>query len=128
MTRTPRPIAAAVAVAALLGACGTTSASPRRPTRGAGPQRVTLVGNEALAFSPRTVHVHTGRVRITLVDSGAYPHDVVIPALGVTSPTVTGDPGGTETTFTVDFPRPGRYRFHCAYHLAAGMTGTFVVS
>ena len=128
LVRRSSTLIAVVATGALLGACGAATAAPRHPARGAGAQHVTIVGNEALAFSPRTVRVHVGRVRITLVDSGAYPHDLVVPALGVTSPTVTGDPGGTEASITVDFHHPGRYRFFCAYHLAAGMTGTFVVS
>ena len=74
------------------------------------------------------VRVRTGTVRITLKDMGAYPHNLVIPALGVTSATVTGDPGGTQVSFTVHFAHPGHYPFHCQYHASAGMTGVFVVS
>ena len=74
------------------------------------------------------IHVHTGTVRVTLKDSGAYPHDVVIPSLHLRSPSVTGDPGGTVVRFRVTFARPGRYAFHCSYHASAGMTGVFVVS
>ena len=77
---------------------------------------------------PMTVHVHTGKVRITLKDMGAYPHDIVIPELKVTSRTVTGDPGGAQVTFTVNFAHAGRYPFHCQYHASSGMVGVFVVS
>ena len=77
---------------------------------------------------PMTVPVHTGTVRITLKDMGAYPHNIVVPALGVTSKTVTGDPGSSSVSFTVTFAHPGRYAFHCQYHQSAGMTGVFVVS
>jgi plastocyanin len=94
----------------------------------AASQTVTIAGTDALRFAPVTVRLRTGTVRITLMDMGAYPHNIVIPALGVTSPTVTGDPGGTQVSFTVTFTRPGRYAFHCQYHASAGMTGTFVVS
>jgi plastocyanin len=94
----------------------------------AGSQQVTIMGNSALRFTPMTVHLHTGKVRITLQDSGAYPHNIVIPALHVTSATVTGDPGGARTSFTVTFAHPGRYAFSCQYHASAGMTGVFVVS
>jgi plastocyanin len=94
----------------------------------AGSQQVTIMGNSALRFTPMTVHLHTGKVRITLQDSGAYPHNIVIPALHVTSATVTGDPGGSRTSFTVTFVHPGRYAFSCQYHASAGMTGVFVVS
>lgn len=91
-------------------------------------QRITITGNDHLRFSPSVVRVHTGYVRITLVDSGAYPHNIVIPGFSFTSASVTGDPGGTKTAFTIEFRHPGRYRFYCAYHRSAGMTGVFVVS
>jgi plastocyanin len=94
----------------------------------AGEQAVTITGNSALRFSPMTVRVHTGKVRITLKDMGAYPHNIVIPSLKVTSATVTGDPGGLQKTFTVTFPHPGRYAFRCQYHASSGMVGVFVVS
>lgn len=81
-----------------------------------------------LRFTPATVHVRTGTVRITLKDTGAYPHNLVIPGLKVTSPTVTGDPGTSTARFTVTFPHRGRYPFHCQYHAASGMTGVFVVA
>jgi plastocyanin len=93
-----------------------------------GRQQVSITGTNSLRFDPAVVHVHTGTVRITLMDMGAYPHNIVIPSLKVTSATVTGDPGGTMVTFTVRFPRPGSYPFYCQYHQSAGMTGTFVVS
>jgi plastocyanin len=86
------------------------------------------VGNSSLRFSPMTVRVHTGSVRITLKDMGSYPHNIVIPGLGVTSQTVSGDPGSTEVSFTVTFKHQGRFPFHCQYHQSAGMVGVFVVS
>jgi plastocyanin len=98
------------------------------PASSASGQQVTITGTNSLRFMPMTVHVHAGRVRITLMDMGAYPHNVVIPQLDVTSTTVTGDPGGAQATFTVTFAHPGRYPFHCQYHASAGMTGVFVVS
>jgi plastocyanin len=107
---------------------GAGTLAPTRAPAAAGSQRVTIVGNNALRFVPMTVHLHTGTVRITLKDSGAYPHNIVIPALGVTSPSVTSDPGGAQVSFTVTFRHPASYAFHCQYHASAGMTGTFVVS
>jgi plastocyanin len=44
------------------------------------------------------------------------------------SPSVTGDPGGTQTSFTVPFNHSGSYAFHCQYHASAGMVGTLIVS
>lgn len=122
-------------VAALAAAgCGASPASPAAssaPASSSGEtasQQVTIIGNNALKFAPMTVHVHTGKVLITLKDMGAYPHNIVIPGLGITSKTVTGDPGGTKVSFSVTFPHPGRYVFHCQYHASSGMVGAFVVS
>lgn len=136
--------AALAAPALLLGACGSASAvrshaagGAHRPTaaratagkaKAPALQHVTIVGNDQLRFKPSVVHVHVGRVEITLKDAGAYPHNLVIPALKVTSSSVTGDPGGMTTHLVVRFPHKGRYPFHCQYHQSAGMVGTFVVS
>jgi plastocyanin len=118
---------AGLAVAGFAGRGSEAPASP--PARvAAGGQQVTIVGNSSLRFAPMRIQLHTGTVRITLEDSGAYPHNIVIPALGVTSPTVSGDPGGAQTSFTVTFAHPGSYLFRCQYHASAGMTGMFVVS
>jgi plastocyanin len=127
----PRPhwAVAAVALAALaLTGCGSGGPPSSAGTTAKPSQQVTIMGNSSLRFMPMTVHVHTGAVRITLKDSGAYPHNIVIPALHETSSTVTGDPGGSQTSFTVTFSHPGKYLFHCQYHASAGMTGVFLVS
>jgi plastocyanin len=124
---------AVVAAVALVGcgssATGSGSGAASSPAAAsAAAQHVTITGTSTLRFSPMTVHVHPGTVRITLADMGAYPHNIVIPGLHVTSKTVTGDPGGTDVTFTVKFPKAGHYAFHCAYHQSAGMVGVFVVA
>ena len=125
-------IVAAATLSAAVTGCGGGTPAPSGPASTAPGtatgQRVLIEGNSSLRFVPMTVHVHAGAVRITLKDIGAYPHNLVIPGLHVTSPTVTGDPGGTTTGFTVTFPHAGRYPFHCQYHQSAGMTGVFVVS
>jgi plastocyanin len=125
--------AAATLCAVALAGCG--SAAPSGPAGAASAtpgtasgQRVTITGNNSLRFAPMTIHVRTGSVRITLKNMGAYPHNLVIPSMHLTSPTVTGDPGGATVRFTVTFPHAGRYPFHCQYHQSAGMTGVFVVS
>lgn len=135
-------IAGAIAAALAVAGCGGSSApsssaaqapaahapATPAPASSASGQQVTITGTNALRFTPMTVHVHTGKVRVTLKDMGAYPHNIVIPGLKVTSRTVTGDPGGAQDTFTVTFAHAGRYPFHCQYHASAGMTGVFVVS
>ena len=126
-------IAAALAVAGCGGASAPSSPAPHAPAShgpasSAAGQQVTITGSNSLRFAPMMVHVHTGKLRITLKDMGAYPHNIVIPGLRVTSSTVTGDPGGAQVSFTVTFAHAGRYSFHCQYHASAGMTGVFVVS
>lgn len=118
----------AASIAGGVTAAGGASPSHRVHGGRAKLQHVTIVGNDHLRFVPSTVHLHPGEVRITLKDSGAYPHNLVIPALKFTSQSVTGDPGGTVVSFTVDFSHQGRYRFYCAYHQSAGMVGAFVVA
>jgi plastocyanin len=136
LSRSAAAVAAAMLAAVTVAGCGGTASAPSGP--GSAPaasapgaaigQRVTIEGTSSLRFAPMTVHIHTGTVRITLKDMGAYPHNLVIPSLNVTSPTVTGDPGGATAGFTVTFGHAGRYAFHCQYHQSAGMTGVFVVS
>jgi plastocyanin len=135
-------IAAAIAAALAVAGCGGSSApsssaaqtpathapATSAPAGSASGQQVTITGTNALRFTPMTVRVHAGKVRITLMDMGAYPHNIVIPKLGVTSRTVTGDLGGGRVAFTVTFAHPGRYPFHCQYHASSGMVGVFVVS
>jgi len=136
----PAAAVAALALAAVTAAgCAASSAAPgsagappgsagQASPAAAGQQQVTIEANNSLRFAPMTVHIRTGPVRITLKDMGAYPHNLVIPGLKITSPTVTGSPGGTTARFTVTFPHRGRYPFHCQYHQSAGMAGMFVVS
>jgi plastocyanin len=121
-------VATGLAVFAFAGPGRPANAAVAGPAAASGGQQVTITGNNMLRFSPATLHVHTGKVRITLVDSGAYPHNIVIPALHFTSASVTGDLGGTRVVFTVTFAHPGRYRFFCSYHVSAGMIGTFIVT
>lgn len=121
---------AAIVTGAALAGCGISSpAAARHPgSVAAAGQRVMITGTDMLRFRPMVVRARVGALRITLRDMGAYPHDIVIPALGVTSSTVTGDPGSGSVSFTVRFRRPGRYRFHCQYHASSGMVGVFVIS
>jgi hypothetical protein len=105
-------IAGAIAAALAVAGCGGSSTPPssaaqapathapatHAPASSTAGQQVTITGTNALRFMPMTVHVHAGKVRITLKDMGAYPHNIVIPRLGVSSPSVTGDPGGEQVS------------------------------
>lgn len=121
------------AVSLLLAGCQTESAINREPHVGsttvaatAGVQDVVITTDQHYRFTPTTITVHPGKVRITLkhVGTGA-PHDwslVDFPADYV--PLVSA--GQTKSVeFTA--PAPGTYKFVCTIHVPQGQTGTLVV-
>jgi plastocyanin len=92
-----------------------------------GVQQVTIYVNDTYRFSPDTITVHSGQVRVTLVHQGTgAPHDLeVVGFPGDFVPLV--NPGGTSSaTFTA--PAPGTYKFICTIHQAQGQTGTLIVT
>lgn len=95
-------------------------------TAAAHVQRITVKATNALRFVPSTLVVRTGTVDITLVDTGAYPHDLHVPGLHAVSKTVTGFSGQRTTHLVLRIAKPGRYPFYCDYHSTAGMVGTIV--
>lgn len=103
------------------------SASSAATAAAAGVQLVTLHVTDRLRFTPDIISVHPGKVRVTLVDDGSYPHNFSIPSLHVTSPTVSGNPGQTSATTTLNLTKPGSYEFVCTFHASAGMHGEIVV-
>lgn len=106
----------------------TAAASSVAATNGpGGVQQVTIKGTSGFRFEPATVTAHTGKLKVTLVDVGAYPHDLAVGALHTTSDTVTGGLGKDTTTFTLTFNHPGTYNFDCTYHSSAGMRGQFII-
>ena len=90
--------------------------------------KITLNTTDQLMFAPLTVTTGVGTLTVTLTNNGSYPHNLFVPALHVTSTTVSGGPGSTSTTVTLHFTRPGRYPFMCTYHASAGMRGQFIVT
>jgi plastocyanin len=114
---------ALVAAAPALAACSGDSSAATRD----GAQAVTVHVTDQLRFVPAEIHVHVGTVRITLVDDGTYPHNLVAHALRAKLPTVSGNPGDQQTTMVLHFAEPGRYPFICSYHASAGMRGAIVV-
>lgn len=92
-----------------------------------GVQHVTIKTTNGFRFDPPTVMAHVGKLKVTLVDEGSYPHNLAIGARHFTSDTVTGDPGQNTTSFTLTFSKPGTYPFVCAFHSSAGMRGKFVI-
>jgi plastocyanin len=79
-------------------------------------------------FSPMQIAAHVGTLRITLTDSGSYPHDIEFPELHQKSATVSGDAGSQSATLTLQLNKPGQYPFVCTYHDSAGMKGVLTVT
>jgi plastocyanin len=129
----------AVALFALtaLAACTNRQAEVnKRPHSGTGVatdvggvQQVVLRAGVDLRFSPSTIIVHAGRVRIVLVNTAqpgaGPPHDLQVTGLpGADVPLATA--GRTQSvTFTA--PARGTYSFVCSIHAAQGQTGKLIV-
>jgi plastocyanin len=77
-------------------------------------------------FTPSTIMVHPGKVRIVLVNDGpGAPHDWQLRKFPHDRVPLTNKGESKQTTFTA--PPPGRYIFECTIHVRQGMTGTLVV-
>jgi plastocyanin len=137
LSRSARTVAAAAIVAAVAACAGPSHvdhaqsadvAKTIAATQGPdGIQEVTIKTTNDFRFDPPTVTAHTGKVKVTLVDVGSYPHNLAVAAMHFTSDTVTGGPGQNMTTFTMTFAKPGTYPFECTFHSSAGMRGTFLI-
>lgn len=93
------------------------------------PSIETVVDVKMTEFSITMVPavVPLGRVTFMITNSGAVPHDFVVPDLGIHSPHL--DIGDTET-LVVDIPKEGAYKVVClvAGHEAAGMVSSLKVN
>jgi len=132
--RIPLLTVALVAAGGVLAGChGGSSPSGSHTTAAAaaassgGVQKITLHATDQLRFEPDVITMHPGKLRLTLVDDGSYPHNISIPSLHITSTTVSGDPGQTSTATTLTLSKPGTYEFVCTFHASAGMRGEIVV-
>jgi plastocyanin len=109
----------------------TTAASPSArvaATQGPGGlQQVTINATDEFTFEPAAITAHPGKVAVTLVDVGSYPHNLAVDVLNFTSDTVTDGIGRDTTMFTLTFDEPGTYEFVCTFHSSAGMRGQFVI-
>ena len=104
------------------------AASASAQSGAGGVQQITINATNDFRFDPATIHAHVGMLRVTLVDTGSYPHNLAVASLHSTSKTVSGEPGATSTTYTLTFANPGTFSFVCTYHSSAGMKGQFVVT
>ena len=120
-------------IATVTGCSNRQSSINRTPQTGAttaatvaGVQLITLTTGNDYRFTPDTITVHPGQVKVVLINKGTgAPHNFL----------VTGFPGdfvpladaGKTTTATCTAPAPGRYQFVCTIHVAQGQTGTLIV-
>jgi plastocyanin len=95
----------------------------------AGVQQVTLRSGLELRFTPATIVVHPGTVRLVLVntsDPGAGPpHNVTF--TGLPTANIPTTDAGRESSVTFTAPAPGTYKFVCSIHARQGQTGTLIV-
>jgi nitrite reductase (NO-forming) len=125
-----------VVAALVIAGCTTASAAPTwtypptgQPPGAAASQpaaaEVLEITAFDLGFEPATLEVpRPGRYEVTLVNTGAAPHDVTFP----TGEVATAQPGETASV-EVDIPEGGT-TFLCSIpgHADAGMTGTVTVA
>jgi plastocyanin len=135
-----RPVRAPVTAAALAalalataGCSNTQSPADKAPHTGSatastvdGVQQVTVHATD-FRFTPSTITVHPGKVRIILINDGSgAPHNLQVSKYTDKDYVPDAQAGQTtERTFTA--PAPGRYQFVCSFHIKQGMTGTLVV-
>ena len=123
-----RPVAAALALAALLTACGGgSSKAPRTALRGQ-VLDLAAAANGDLRYDRTTLAAHAGTVTILFTNRSPEVHNVTVSdGSGILGATPTFQGGSRALTLTL---RPGTYTFYCSVpgHEAAGMKGTLVVA
>jgi plastocyanin len=138
VTRTPIRsvivvLMALIGVAALGGCSNSEGAANRQPHTGAttavavnGIEDVRLTVDAGFRFTPSTITVHPGKVRITLehIATGA-PHDWQL--TGIPGDYVAPVSPGESGSVTFIAPSPGTYSFVCTIHERQGQTGTMIV-
>lgn len=89
--------------------------------------RTIAVSGSEFSFTPKEVRMKAGETIVLLfTNEGAYPHNLVIGDLGLTSATIQK---GESTNLEVTATKPGTYKMHCGIgnHAEKGMVGTLIV-
>jgi plastocyanin len=102
---------------------GSSSSQPQADDAGAEVVRVTA--GPKLEFTPKTLHVKKGPIRLILTVVGTQPQNLTIPQLGVSSGAVSP---GKPREINIAIPHAGKFTFFSAYHRLQGMTGTILAS
>jgi plastocyanin len=126
-------VVAATSLSVALTGCQTQSAINREPHSGTvtasasnGVQAVVITTDSHYRFTPATITVHPGKVRITLKHNGTgAPHDWQLQ--GFPTDYVPLTQPGQAKSIEFEAPAPGRYTFICTIHVKQGQTGTLVV-
>lgn len=131
-------VLAATLGAALLTAVGCASEASvnERPHLGTGTasevngvQQITLRSGLDLRFTPTTIVVHPGVVRLVLVNTSkpgaGPPHDVTFS--GLPTANIATTQAGRQSSVTFEAPAPGTYNFVCSIHAAQGQSGKLIV-
>jgi plastocyanin len=125
-----------LAVTVLAGCSNRQAAVNKRPHDGTGVasdvggvQQIVVRSGTDLRFTPSTLVVHQGRVRIVLVNTSqpgaGPPHNMLVSGLpGVDVPLTSA---GQTHSVTFTAPAPGTYSFVCSIHAAQGQTGKLIV-
>ncbi|HEY4888591.1 MAG TPA: cupredoxin domain-containing protein [Candidatus Dormibacteraeota bacterium] len=122
---TPKALAMAAAVAALLTGCGAGGGGSAQPT---GSIKVSLT---EFKFDPSTISAPSGKVVFYLVNAGTTSHDMII--RDSSNNRLNGSElisAGDTFVFTVDSIPPGTYTYFCdqSGHEASGMKGTLTIT
>jgi plastocyanin len=135
--RRPFVLVAALATVLLTAAgCAREPSVNARPHLGtgtasevAGVQQITLRSGLDLRFTPSTIVVHPGTVRLILVNTAKAgagpPHNITF--AGLPTANIPDTDAGLQSSVTFVAPAPGKYSFVCTIHARQGQTGTLIV-
>jgi plastocyanin len=131
-----RPVALVTVSMLALAGCVREPAVNARPHLGtatasvvAGVQQITLRSGLDLRFTPSTIIVHPGTVRLVLLNTSkpgaGPPHNVTF--AGLPTANIPNTDAGLQSSVMFTAPAPGTYNFVCSIHARQGQTGTLIV-
>lgn len=136
--RTPLRIGAAALVLLTGVACGggeetgssgsaSGSGSGSSSAAGSDVKKVTITGNEALEFDPKTFTAVKGeKISVVFTITGAVPHNIKIEEFGVKDSETLVSKAGDKKTFEFTASESGSFEYICTIH--PKMKGTLTVA
>jgi plastocyanin len=127
-------VPAAALIMVLAGSCTSSPGSAGKSSTLAGPaartdsvaedvQVIKIQGTDALRFSPSSLVLKPGRVRVVFTVAGKKPQTFTSRVLGADSGIVSA---GETVTVDLEIPKPGKYPFYSAFHEKQGMKGVLL--